>query len=93
MIVLAIFAFLILMQIAMGADDLDNLSKTAEKNSDEAISGVTMNLPLNFIENKGQVSQEVKYMTKTPKETVYFSLSGAKFVISSGNNSSPQHRL
>ena len=80
------------------ADDYNgtdfNDSVLALNNNDNATSeekeirGLMLNLPLSFVENQGQVSREIAYMTKTPKETVYFTPSEATFVISSGNNSS-----
>jgi hypothetical protein len=47
-----------------------------------------LKLPLSFIENKGQVSDDTKFMVKTSHETVYFEPSEVQFVLNSKNNTS-----
>jgi len=54
----------------------------------ESIQVAMLKLPLSFIENRGQVSNETKFMVKASHETIYFTPSGALFALSSKNNTS-----
>ena len=47
-----------------------------------------LKLPLSFIENRGQASDDAKFMVKTSHETIYFTPSGVLFALSSENNTS-----
>jgi len=59
--------------------------------NNEAIQATMLKLPLSFIENKGQSSEDVKFMVKTAGQTVFFTPSEVVFALSSGNNSSVVH--
>jgi lysophospholipase L1-like esterase len=56
--------------------------------NNESIQATMLKLPLSFIENKGQSSEDVKFMVKTAGQTVFFTPSEVVFTLSSGNNSS-----
>ena len=47
-----------------------------------------LKLPLSFIENRGQASDDAKFMVKTSHEAIYFTPSGVLFALSSENNTS-----
>jgi uncharacterized repeat protein (TIGR01451 family) len=52
------------------------------------VQAEVLKLPLSFIENKGQVSDDAKFMVKMSHETVYFEPSEVQFVLNSKNNTS-----
>ncbi len=54
----------------------------------ESVRAEMLNLPLSFIENRGQTSNDVKFMVKTSSETIYFAPSNVLFALSSKNNAS-----
>ena len=54
----------------------------------ESIIAAMLKLPLSFIENRGQASDETKYMVKTSEATIYFTPNEVLFALSSKNNSS-----
>lgn len=76
----------------------ESISKEAELIKSQAIDNESIeasmqNLPLSFIENHGQSSENVKFMVKTTGQTVFFTPSGVIFSLSSGNNSSTVHMI
>jgi hypothetical protein len=56
--------------------------------NNESIQASMLKLPLSFIENKGQSSEDVKFMAMTAGQTVFFTRSEVVFALSRGNNSS-----
>lgn len=74
--------------------DLDNsISNYYELNNSSAINNESiklamLKLPLSFIENRGQSSDDVKFMVKTSGQTVFFTPSEVVFALSSNNSSS-----
>jgi hypothetical protein len=65
---------------------LNDRNKSAYE--EETIRELMLDLPLSFIENRGQASQDVEYIIKTPQWAAFFKRSDVAFIISSGNNSS-----
>jgi len=68
--------------------DLNLTNNDSSLRDERSVRNLMYNLPLNFVENKGQVAPEVKYIIKAPEESIFFALSRAVFVLSSGSNSS-----
>ncbi|MCJ7443472.1 MAG: SBBP repeat-containing protein, partial [Methanotrichaceae archaeon] len=54
----------------------------------ESVRAATIKLPLSFIDNRGQVSDETKFMVKTSSATIYFTSSEILFALPSENNTS-----
>ncbi len=57
----------------------------------ESVQVSMLKLPLSFIENLGQSSNDVKFMIKTSGKTIFFTPSDIVFALSGGNNSSVVH--
>jgi PAS domain-containing protein len=62
-------------------------SNNAQTNN-ESIRAAMLKLPISFIENRGQVSNETKFMVKTSHVTIYFTPSEVLFALPSKNNTS-----
>ncbi|WP_422571654.1 hypothetical protein, partial [Methanothrix sp.] len=54
----------------------------------ESIRATMLNLPLSFIENRGQSPEDVEFVVKTSGQTVFFTPSDVVFSLSGGDNSS-----
>jgi len=63
-------------------------NNSSEINNNESIKTAMLKMPLSFIENRGQPSEEVKFMVKTVGQTVFFTHSEIVFALSNENNSS-----
>lgn len=57
----------------------------------ESVKATMLKLPLSFIENRGQSSDDTKFIVKTSGQTVFFTPAEVVFTLSSGNNSSVVH--
>jgi len=68
--------------------ELNSTRNNTSAIDNESIQVAMQKLPLSFIENRGQVSNETKFMIKASHETIYFTPSGALFALSSKNNTS-----
>ena len=69
---------------------LSEIDKINESTSidNESIRATMLKLPLSFIENRGQSSEEVEFVVKTSGQTVFFTPSEVVFSLSGGDNSS-----
>ncbi|MFZ2471216.1 MAG: SBBP repeat-containing protein [Methanothrix sp.] len=77
-------------QLELG-QNLSLIINNSNNFSNDSIQATMLKLPLSFIKNKGQSSDDVKFMVKTSKQTVFFAPSEVVFALSSGNNSSVVH--
>jgi hypothetical protein len=70
----------------------NNESNYAQINSTaidkQSIQSMMLKLPLSFIENRGQVSNDTKFMVKTPGQTIYFTPLEVLFAMALHNNTS-----
>jgi len=69
-------------------NNMSNFTQFNNSSNNESVKAALLKLPLSFIENRGQLSEEVKFMVKRAGQTVFFSPSEVVFALSSGNNSS-----
>ena len=79
-------------EIAFNALENNTSNYTKFNNSsisyNESIRATMLKMPLSFIENRGQSSEDVEFMVKTAGQTVFFTHSEIVFALSNKNNSS-----
>ena len=73
---------------SLNGTELNGTRINSSTMDNESIRAAMLKLPLSFIENRGQVSDEAKYMVKTSQATIYFTPAEVLFALSSKNNSS-----
>ncbi|VVB67772.1 Beta-propeller repeat protein [uncultured archaeon] len=89
MLVKTCYILLILQGLLMGSALAGySFQPACALNSNESVQAALLRLPLSFIENRGQVSDETKFMVKASHETLYFTPSEVVFALSSQNNTS-----
>lgn len=72
----------------LNSTESNNIQVNSSAISNESIQAAMLKLPLSFIENRGQVSDETKFMIKTSQTTVYFTPSEILFALALKNNTS-----